>query len=320
MTLHPFPSGWYAALFSDELARGEVKTLTLFGEELVAFRSEAGEAALVSAYCPHLGAHLGHGGTVVGESLRCPFHHFRFDRAGTCVHVPYGTKPPPAARLRTLPVEEKNGMVLAWHGASGEAPTFHVPALDGEGWTPLMHACWTLPSHPQDTSENSVDVAHFKTVHGFARADVRAGPFEEGPIFRIDYGAERPGQFMGRDGLPFDFDVTLYGLGVSVVDTRVPTFGVTTRQYVLATPLDGTHILLRGAMAMRRLPDARATELVFKNAFDAFVEGVVQDHPIWSHKRYVERPALAAGDGPIGQFRRWARQFYPRLDQGAAAA
>ena len=32
---------------------------------------------------------------------------------------------------------------------------------------------------------------------------------------------------------------------------------------------------------------------------------------IWTHKRYVHPPALSKGDGPVGLYRRWARQFYP---------
>ena len=41
-----------------------------------------------------------------------------------------------------------------------------------------------------------------------------------------------------------------------------------------------------------------------------FAWGAKQDFPIWEHKHYRERPALAVGDGPIGLYRRWARQFY----------
>ena len=35
-----------------------------------------------------------------------------------------------------------------------------------------------------------------------------------------------------------------------------------------------------------------------------------QDIPIWENKIYLEQPALSDGDGPIGEVRRWARQFY----------
>ncbi|HEX4462497.1 MAG TPA: (2Fe-2S)-binding protein, partial [Polyangia bacterium] len=35
-----------------------------------------------------------------------------------------------------------------------------------------------------------------------------------------------------------------------------------------------------------------------------------QDIPIWEHKTYLEPPALCDGDGPVGLFRKWSRQFY----------
>ena len=37
---------------------------------------------------------------------------------------------------------------------------------------------------------------------------------------------------------------------------------------------------------------------------------VEQDLRILDHKRFVERPALAAGDGQFGRFRTWTRQFH----------
>ena len=41
-----------------------------------------------------------------------------------------------------------------------------------------------------------------------------------------------------------------------------------------------------------------------------FEHDVGQDFAIWEHKRHMHRPALADGDGPIGPYRRWVRQFY----------
>jgi hypothetical protein len=35
-----------------------------------------------------------------------------------------------------------------------------------------------------------------------------------------------------------------------------------------------------------------------------------QDFAIWENKKFRERPPLCDEDGPIGEFRRWAAQFY----------
>ena len=62
-----YPNGWFQIAYSDELEKGQVVPLRYFGKDLVLFRTEGGEAQLLDAYCPHLGAHLGHGGKVQGE-------------------------------------------------------------------------------------------------------------------------------------------------------------------------------------------------------------------------------------------------------------
>lgn len=68
----PIPNSWYAVAFSDELRPGGVLARTVAEQELVVFRTRAGEACAMDAYCPHLGAHLGIGETVEGETIRCP--------------------------------------------------------------------------------------------------------------------------------------------------------------------------------------------------------------------------------------------------------
>ena len=40
------------------------------------------EVGVVHAFCPHMGAHLGMGGMVVGNLLQCPFHGWSFDASG----------------------------------------------------------------------------------------------------------------------------------------------------------------------------------------------------------------------------------------------
>ena len=76
------------------------------GEQVVLFRTESGVATPMDAYCPHLGAHLGHGGAVNGERIRCPFHAFEFDTGGTCQFVPNGTRPHAKAEAHAYPLRE----------------------------------------------------------------------------------------------------------------------------------------------------------------------------------------------------------------------
>ena len=133
-----FPRGWFVVAWSEDLPVGGVRPLKYFGRDLVLFRTESGVPKMLDAFCPPLGAHLGHGGEVKGESIACPFHAWEFDGAGRCTAIPYANKIPKKARLNTWPVAERNGVIFVWHDRDGGAPTWEVPAIEGHGseeWT-----------------------------------------------------------------------------------------------------------------------------------------------------------------------------------------
>ena len=91
--------GWYWALPSRELARGQVKAVRVAGKDLAIFRGQSGRVTVLDAHCPHMGAHLAEG-RVEGDSLRCFFHHWKFDGDGRCVDVPARTSRRRSRRAR----------------------------------------------------------------------------------------------------------------------------------------------------------------------------------------------------------------------------
>jgi 3-ketosteroid 9alpha-monooxygenase subunit A len=135
----PYPTGWFAVAYGDELRRGGVKPVDAFGRELVLFRGEDGVARVFDALCPHLGAHLGHGGMVAGNGIVCPFHHWSFDEKGHCVDIPYSSRAiPQQARVRSFPVREVNQAIFVWHDAQQRAPSWELPIVPQAGaddWT-----------------------------------------------------------------------------------------------------------------------------------------------------------------------------------------
>jgi len=167
--LPPVPDGWYRAVFSDELATGEVKPLSILGRELVAWRGEDERVRVADAYCPHLGAHLGHGGRIEGRDVVCPFHGWRWSGDdGRCVAIPYSKRIPAKASIRTYEVREHNGYAMMWVHARGAAPWFEVPVIpetDDPGFRVYRRNRWVLDSHIQEIYENVVDVQHFKSLH-----------------------------------------------------------------------------------------------------------------------------------------------------------
>lgn len=310
-----FPRGWYVVAFSTDLAPGEVRTLHYFDRDLVAFRSATGVVSVLDKTCPHLGAHLG-GGTVDGECLRCPFHAWKFAGDGHCVEVPYAPKIPPRARVRAWPVLEQNGTILVHYDAvadaEGEArPPEPLAPLDERGWTPNRTVRWEIRSHPQEVAENTVDCAHLGPIHHVTSTTVRSVE-QDGDRMRVVLDLVASGQAVGMpdETNEVELDVTLRGLGVIVSNTYVSTAGLRTRQRIHPTPIDRERIAIFALGNTLEMPDPEYTREIDQLFWDAFLADFPRDFPIWENKAYLDRPLLAAGDGPIGAYRKWARRLY----------
>jgi phenylpropionate dioxygenase-like ring-hydroxylating dioxygenase large terminal subunit len=327
LLLPPYPTGWYAIGLSHELARREVRALQFMGRDVVLFRTEAGAACVIDAYCPHLGAHLGYGGAVHGEVIRCPFHGFEFNTSGTCVSIPYGTRIPPKAKAIVYPVCEEHGLILVYFDADGNLPAWSIPQLEIAGWSALRSKRWLLRGHPQETTENSVDVGHFSEIHHYTRVEILKDFRTEGAYLTVKYAMTRANAFLGRP-VRAEFEIHAYGLGYSLVEVHVPRFEARARLFVLATPLDGSNIQLRVAQSffeqtspakispfLAWMPRGFINPFMARSIFNGLVNDVQQDFVIWQHKRYVQPPILAEGDGPVGKYRQWARQFYRGAEQ-----
>jgi nitrite reductase/ring-hydroxylating ferredoxin subunit len=329
--LAPYPTGWYSVGFSSDLAAGEVRSGSYFGRELVFFRQANGQPVAMDAHCPHMGAHMGRGGAVVDGTIRCPFHHFCFDSEGSCVSTPY-KKRLPRARASVWPAMDRNGLLLCWYDEAGGPPSFDIPHLHGDGYEPFEIMTFEpLRSHPQETTENSVDLGHLAVVHGYSDIAVLKPLRTDGPYLTARYAMSRENPFVSAlPKIRAEFEVHALGLGYSFVEVEVKELGLKSRHFVLPTPLDGEKIELRVASAIRldeprtlskvlgALPARMARRIVSEVVFRNYVSDVRQDFIIWENKRYVQPAALAEGDGPVGPYRKWCKQFYPLLERSAA--
>ncbi len=302
----PIPFGWFQLCFSDELAAGEIRSVHYFGRDLVVFRGADGTPRCFDAYCPHLGAHLGVGGALIDDTIRCPFHHWRFDKQGRCVDIPYAKRIPPAAKVRTYPVIEKSGMIFAWYHPGEEDPMWALPDIPEYGddaWTPYERREWIVKSRNQELAENTVDQAHFRYVHGtntVADTDISL----EGPLMKV-ISRSKVGSVDGEADGVIEINVHGFGFGMTrftgVVETLVLTSG---------TPIDDERVHMHLAFTVRKLPDSDSTKGLGKAFIDEIERQFGQDIPIWENKIHHERPVLCDGDGPIATVRQWAKQFY----------
>ena len=122
----PIPFGWFQVGWPDDVAVGEVKPSTSAGTWCCGATSE-GQPHLQDAFCPHLGAHLGHGGKVVGCEIACPFHGWRFDADGQNTLIPYSERTNAKGKLGTYPTIERNGLLMAWYHPVRPSPDVGDP-------------------------------------------------------------------------------------------------------------------------------------------------------------------------------------------------
>ncbi len=311
----PYPYSWYAVAFAHELRRGTVLTRRFLDGEIVLFRTASGELSATVPFCPHLGAHVGKGGWIEGDTIVCPFHEFKFAATGKCVSTPTG-EPPRGAALTTLPVRNHLGMIMVWHGPEGQPPTFELELPESDpDWHPIATKKLHFHTHPQEVNENGLDHAHFATIHKF-RNFVVPKPMEvDGPRIHTEYGGTKPVPVIG--GINFHFNSVLIGLGFSLVEIAIQG-GLTVRQMVLPTPVAERRVdIYIGISAKKRARNkalrallAPVERLLGWIVLQVVAYEVQRDQIIWDEKVYLEHPKLAPGDGPIGKYRHWVRQFY----------
>jgi phenylpropionate dioxygenase-like ring-hydroxylating dioxygenase large terminal subunit len=313
-----FPIGWFAVTASADVDPGALVERTFCGDQVVAFRTASGQAAVVSAYCPHLGANLARGGTVVDEALRCPFHSLRWDAEGRCVGSEYPNDPDYAGRLPAYPTIERFGFVFAFHDPTGGAPTYDIPDLDFTGWTEPLVTTLPIATHVETVHENGADAVHFGIVHGFPLSGTTYDA--RGASFHSEFHFATP-NFL-REGPPeitTFFDTDTYGLGYAHSLNTAEAVGLRYRVLLVTTPRAAGTLDFTVVTSVERPPTGDTIAGVPVDDVADFmhrgaVGGVEQDIPIWEGLRHVPNPRLVKGDGPIGRFRTWAAQFHPRTE------
>ena len=300
------PNGWFQVAYSDELASGEIKKLEYFGMALILFRGSDGRARVFDAFCPHLGAHIGFGGSVVENGVRCPFHAWEFDGDGRCARIPYAKRIPPRALIHAWPVDEKNGLIMVYYDKQKRPPPYElpvVPEFESDEWSDYYRRDWIIRSRNQELAENIADPVHFKFVHRTA-AIPTAKAWIEDHVLRVNMDYPIAAGEQAQHGA---IDVSCYGFGfgisrfTGIVDTTVVISG---------TAIDDEHIHNRLSFMVKKRESPEATEGLGRAFVSEISRQFSEDMPIWENKTHWERPVLCDGDGPISVLRKWGQQFY----------
>lgn len=320
----PYPNSWFRVAYSHEVPVGSIRRVRYLGEDLVIFRGADGKASVIDAYCPHLGADLSAGGKVVGNAIACPFHDWRFDGTGQCVEIPYCKDIPKKALLHAWPTCEKAGAIFFYYHAERKDPDFMLPEGDAPfaadvKWHTPIDLSWTIRMHIQEVAENAVDTAHFPKVHAYAGPPEIQDLTFAGSTFTVKLLSRRAGMnFVGVTPTV----ITYYGFGVvhsTLTSYLLGRIKVRLAVLLTSTPVDQEHveikILARAEKSWNPLWNALLRFMMRREIHADFSS----DIPVWENKKYLDKPVMCRDDGPIGQIRKWARQFYSQGYQPVGA-
>ncbi|CAN7993110.1 unnamed protein product [Ixodes hexagonus] len=207
----------------------------LAGLDLVAFRTKDGIAHVADAHCPHLGAHLGFVGRVVGDCIECPFHGWRFSgKTGACTHAPFSTKVPEFVKLKQWDAHEVLGFLFVWHHAEGEEPSWRIediPLITNGDWKPFSRFDHRISCHLRDLAENAFDTAHAQYLHK-ANAFLSPAEFVRGGgecfwgRFMVNHWTAKNSTEAHRCFVEIEADVSILGKLLPFLHTTVSSQGI----------------------------------------------------------------------------------------------
>jgi phenylpropionate dioxygenase-like ring-hydroxylating dioxygenase large terminal subunit len=300
-----FTQSWFAMAWSSEVASGQLIGRDFLDGRIVIYRGENGRVVATSAYCPHVGADLACG-QVVGNHLRCAFHHWEYDQDGICVRTGGGDKPPKGACLFVFPTIERFGIIFVFNG---EAPLFDIPSLpipDEELLFGSPYPMQTLNCEPWVFCANTPDMQHIKVVH-----KITFGHEEPHDLFEWDdYGFQFRYSGFEQDGVASDYQLGIRG---TTIFYRHGTHGDFFRGSIVAFGLPRPGRLVAFAVnAVRRGPKEKE-HLEIANHVSARTLG--EDKDLLNSIHY--RPGhLTNSDRSLARFLNYLRS-YPRAHPSA---
>jgi 3-ketosteroid 9alpha-monooxygenase subunit A len=311
-----FPRGWFIVAESKELDAGPLG-VRFFGQDFALYRGNSGKPVLLDAYCAHMGTHLANsksciivqsGEQVEGDSIRCPYHGWRFGPDGQCNDIPYHKGPiPRSAAIKSYPVEEVMGIIMAWYDPEGGAPEYAAPFLPE--WNDPSWVRWELDHlgeiniHAQEIIDNMVDAQHLGPTHG-APCQYFENEIKDQIFIQRQGGWHKTYNCM--------LTTTTWYTGPGVLLSK-QQFGPTlTYELIANTPMeDGKtkvwHACLtksNGAVVTEE--DVVRAKQVQAGALNAFAA----DFDVWRHKRAATRIIQLPTDGSFSTGRKWYKQFF----------
>lgn len=159
---------WYVASFSRDIGRTPVERWIL-DRPVVLYRKEDGSAVALEGRCAHRHFPLAEG-TLIGNSIQCPYHGFIYGPDGRNERIPSQDRPSSQCRIQAFPVVEKWRWIWIWMGDPALADPSSIPdhreigLEDDELVTDeVLHE--ELDARYQLIHDNLMDLTHVAFLH-----------------------------------------------------------------------------------------------------------------------------------------------------------
>jgi len=296
--------GWVLLAFRAEL-RAEVTPVTVAGRPLMIIQVD-GRIRVADATCPHRGAHLGYGGTPLGDGvIQCPFHG-RLVRLGESGDDRY--------RVREYPTLELGDALFVLFDPLRD--NGFRKAMADLARTHRLVPGFVLPARVEAeyVIENVFDAEHFESVHKVSRSprlEVRPGRdgelIVEGTLASPSPEEIPDGPDGGEDGGPGDVVLTrlcAHVFGPTLVLTELGPNAVIT-----GTTPTAAGTVIRVAVAVPPGPDGSPpADVVVALAADSRT-AFEQDMVIWEHLVPNAPQHLDERDDAVRAFREFCAGF-----------
>lgn len=321
---HTFPRGWFIVAESSELGEKGTMAVRFFGKDFALYRGESGKPIMLDAYCPHMQTHITaadsaaivkEGRQIEGDSIRCPYHGWRFRPDGQCDDIPYQDTCPKSAVLGSYHVEEVMGCVMMWHDPEGNPPDYPAPKL--EEWDDPQWINWELDHlgeleiHPQEILDNMADMQHLGPTHG------APCEFYENE-WRNHVCIQRQGGVHAGYGVML-LTVTWY-TGPGILLSKQAFGDVRAYELIANTPIDDGKVKVwHGAIAKAATDTPTEQDYEMQKQIQAgALEAFSSDFVIWENKAPATNVLQQPQDGPFNKGRKWYQQFYDLHEKAAS--
>lgn len=312
-----FPRGWFMIADLEEVT-DRVLPLRFFGNEFALYRGKSGRLVLLDAICPHMGTNIARNttsyvvldGQVEGDSVRCPYHGWRYGPDGKCDDIPYHEGPIPArACLRAWPVEARYGCVWMWYDPEGGEPDYDIPAMpewDDPAWVHWnIDHMGEIDSHPQEVLDNMADSPHLGPIHG-STLEYFENEIRDHVVIQRQGGGHKT---LAADNTLLETDTFYTGPGILL--SRLTGF-YDALMLIAHTPVEDGRIKVWHGLQVKS-EHVTATEADMAQARE-FQESsrlaFLQDFEVWESKAPILKIMQIKSDGPFSKVREWYRQFY----------